>query len=83
MSFLPGLPDSWVELLRGYPDGYFWLDLHGALGETYDLEVSSDLQSWAPQSRFKFDYFNTVFQDPDFNAPARFYRMRKVTLVPR
>ncbi len=79
VSFTPGPPTCWLEpFIYDIPTGGHRLYLHGVLGQTYQVEVSNDLQSWSPLTRVTCENFETDFRDWKPDAAARFYRVRSV-----
>ncbi len=79
VSFTPGAPACWLEpYIYEVSTGGHDLSLHGVLGQTYEVEVSNDLQTWSPLTRVTCDNFETSFRDWKVDAAARFYRARQV-----
>ena len=65
LEILPQLPAHMLEML-------------GAAGEEYEVEVSSDLKSWSPWKRFVAEYGATVIQrEPETGESALFFRARR------
>jgi hypothetical protein len=57
------------------PDGSFQMAVYGELGRSYDLQVSTNLVSWAPMLRFTCTNSPTIVVEPAAtNHNLRFYR---------
>ena len=84
LSFTPGPSLCWLEIASsGIYAANFHFNLHGPPGETYDLEVSPDLQQWSRLKRLTLTDFRTWWADTNAAVtPARFYRLRKSSLAP-
>jgi hypothetical protein len=77
VSFVPGPPGCWLEpAAYELPNGERELSLHGAPGQSYEVEVSSDLRTWSPLTQVQCENFETAFRDWKLGASARFYRAR-------
>lgn len=81
VRFVPGAPVPQLDISPPWNqpnDGSFGALLKGALGQTYDVEVSNDLVTWSPLKRVTCWGFYADFSDWNSAAPARFYRARLV-----
>lgn len=79
VSFNPGPPACWLEpyVYESSRGGrYFYV--HGALGKTYEVEASDDLQTWSPLMRVTCENFEAEVTDWKVGAAARYYRARAV-----
>lgn len=79
LSFTPGPPACWLEpyIYDSWMGGrYFYV--HGALGKTYEVEASEDLQTWSPLMRVTCENFEAEVTDWKVGAAARYYRARAV-----
>jgi len=63
-------------------DGSFWVDLEGAVDQTYDIEVSNDLRQWSKLTQVTCFGFRGQFSDWNSGAPARFYRAKPALVLP-
>jgi hypothetical protein len=82
VEFVPQPPPSWLDPIGQLAQGQFWLELHGAPGEVYDVEASQDLHHWSRLGRSTMSDFRGMYFDTNAPAAARFYRMNKATLSP-
>ena len=71
----PLLSPSFVSgSLAGLPGGGFQATLAGMAGASYQILVSSDLQTWSPFSTLSMTNTNSVFIDATAGLDRRFYR---------
>jgi hypothetical protein len=54
----------------------FGLSITGGLGPNYQLESSSNLQSWTPLSQIKMNSTSAAVTDSNAVSPKQFYRLR-------
>jgi len=78
IRFTPGPPAGWLEPTPYEVNGARELILRGALGQTYEIQVSADLRNWSPLTQVTCENLETGFGDWQLSAPARFYRARLV-----
>jgi hypothetical protein len=77
VRFVPGPPDCWLDpVAYEVPNGLLEFYLHGAPGQTYEVQVSSDLRNWSPLAQVTCESFEATFSDWKLSEPARFYRAR-------
>jgi len=57
-------------------NGVFSLSLTGGLGPNYQLETSSDSQTWMPLSQIKMTATQAIMTATNPLAPQTFYRVR-------
>jgi hypothetical protein len=78
VSFVPTMPDFWVEAGYGPGAGGSWAMVHGEPGGLYELQVSTNLSNWLPLSTLALDPVTNGFTAwaADLAAPGgpRFYR---------
>jgi hypothetical protein len=78
VTFEPGPPACWLESWPyELPNGELEFYLHGALGQMYQVEVSTDLRNWSPLTLVTCRNFETIFRDRK-PAAGRFYRAKAV-----
>ena len=66
-----------VPRITGGPlgrDNRFELRFRGAIGKTYRIEASDDLQSWTPLREFTNATPSSVFVESVTNSPLRYFR---------
>jgi hypothetical protein len=78
VSFLPGPAPGSLSISIFLPF-YFKLYVFGELGSTYDIEATSNLETWTPITRLRMWNFVEPFWEENRNPSHRFYRLRKVS----
>ena len=82
VSFVPTASDFWVELETGSGAIPAWLTIHGEPTGLYELQVSTNLSTWAPLARVAMDLgyggFAANAEDTSARGGTAFYRARQL-----
>jgi len=76
VSFEPGQPRYWLDPQSYDLNGGRFLYFHGALGQSYQIEVSEDLFRWSSLTQVTCEDFVMSVIDQKVGAASRFYRAR-------